>query len=82
MKVVQKVQVSSIKKDCFTLPEKDDDTFVETYESYLDTIGNYFVDTWIPDLKKKKVNLSSAKQTAIIEIQKRVSEMWDKHLGV
>ena len=38
--------IKPIRYDCFPLPDKDDDSFIETYENYLESIPGktYFVE--------------------------------------
>jgi hypothetical protein len=81
-KPVSEIIYSSIKYDCFPLPDKDDDSFIETYKNYLESIGKYFVEVWISELEKKNLKISSIKNEATHRIEERVSKMWDKHLGV
>ena len=57
-------------------------TFIETYKNYLESIGKYFVEVWIPELEEKNLKISSIKNEATHRIEERVSKMWDKHLGV
>jgi len=71
---------SSIRYDCFPLPDKDDDSFIETYENYLESIGKYFVEVWIPKLEKENTKISSMKTEATHRIEERVSKMWNFYL--
>ena len=79
-KPITEIIKSSIRYDCFPLPDKDDDSFIEKYENYLKSIGKYFVEVWIPELEKENTKISSVKNEATHKIEERVSKMWDFYL--
>tara|TARA_Y100000361_G_scaffold97493_1_gene87401 strand:- start:211 stop:1326 length:1116 start_codon:yes stop_codon:yes gene_type:complete len=79
-KPVTEIIKSSMRFDCFPLPHKDDDSFIETYKNYLESIGKYFVEVWIKELEEKNLKISSIKNEATHRIEERVSDMWDFYL--
>ena len=79
-KPVTEIIQSSMRFDCFPLPDKDDDSFIETYRNYLKSIGKYFIEVWIPELEEENKKISSMKNEATHRIEERVSDMWDFYL--
>ncbi|HBQ61604.1 MAG TPA: hypothetical protein DD671_18835 [Balneolaceae bacterium] len=51
-----------------------------TYRNYLESIGKYFVEVWIPELEKENTKISSVKNEATHRIEERVSKMWNFYL--
>ena len=75
------VITSSINEDCFTLPNKTDDDFLDKYKEYTNSIIDYYIKVWIPELQKNKLKLTSASGLLVEEIQSRVSKMWEYFLN-
>ena len=81
MTLTKQLITSSIREDCFKLPSKTADDFLDKYETYTKSIADYYIKVWIPELLNNKAKLTSAAGVLTEEIESRVSKMWEYFLN-